>query len=785
MAIGYARATPIQRSKGRSTVQRLAYLLRTEMRDARTGLLFDFRHRQDLISSFTVLPAGCADSAGGAPALWNAVEKASARRDAALGIELLLALPMPAECPVAVSQAMVELFVRTVIVDKHHLAATVAVHAPHDTHTEGDEDDATSRDDDAFAQAMSAGSANLHAHILISPRQLTALGLSRRRYTALDPVTRNGRTVGRNWGRLWRHFQNAYFTSIGFELRVAPNPPIDLVPVPLQVVRRWRRRMLRANPAVNGRKLLVNAERERSNRDIVETLEGAMACFEQPFTENELAAFYRRHLPTELARELTSATIGLGYCVEIASAGALRKWYASIYQIHDELAVFGRAVLLSARFETAVDVSDFVREGFPARTKRLLVDLFSGADLVMIKAAENPTTLVTDMARLAQTAGLMPVSVVTAAGHALADCVVRTVADLSGRMASKALLIIDDADALTPKELALVLAAGVAGGNKVALIRRADTDWPRLDLLALIGKHVSTLEWPGGLSHVGHAPRTTGILERALAAAQRENAITWFETSHEVRRMMPDLGLQLPMMGSVTVGFDGEAAVIVVASPLPESDDLRRRNATGPTGLPAIAAAFARFAPTNSTAIRFVVARDHAPTVDALADILAREHPNSAISHSAHGHLQSSSEWPRLAVDPDGVLVTHPANIARSIWLTSTLTDQLRWTVKGRSRQRDYDKLQELLNSWVVANQTRLSDAGLTKDEINFLDYVPSIEPMELDHENAALATLLGWNTDAVGDEATDHDPDATIEDDPEFDDDWGDGTDPDGPEEP
>ena len=84
------------------------------------------------------------------------MEKASARRDAALGFELLLALPMPTQCPVAVSQAMVELFIRTVIVDKHGLAATVAVHAPHDTRAEGDED-TTELDDDAFAQVMSGG----------------------------------------------------------------------------------------------------------------------------------------------------------------------------------------------------------------------------------------------------------------------------------------------------------------------------------------------------------------------------------------------------------------------------------------------------------------------------------------------------------------------------------------------------------------------------------------------------------------------------------------------------
>lgn len=138
-----------------------------------------------------------------------------------------------------------------------------------------------------------------------------------------------------------------------------------------------------------------------------------------------------------------------------------------------------------------------------------------------------------------------------------------------------------------------------------------------------------------------------------------------------------------------------------------------------------------------------------------------------------------------LCLGPDGALLTRPADIARSIWLASSFSDQLRWSVKGRTSQLDYDSLQELLENRIAKTQTSLSVAGRTNGEINSLDDLPSFEPLELDHEEAALANLADRNTDDYGDETTDHDPDEEIEGGHEFDNDWDDGSDPDRPEEP
>jgi hypothetical protein len=124
MAIAFARATPIQRSRAHSTVHRLAYNTRSLLTAERTGERLDFRGRADLVSTMTLMPTGV-DACGDAQALWEAVEAASRLKDAALGFELLLALPTPSELPIETSVRLAENFVKRVIVDRHQLPATI------------------------------------------------------------------------------------------------------------------------------------------------------------------------------------------------------------------------------------------------------------------------------------------------------------------------------------------------------------------------------------------------------------------------------------------------------------------------------------------------------------------------------------------------------------------------------------------------------------------------------------------------------------------------------------
>lgn len=484
------------------------------------------------METFTLLPPGVVEPVGGAPELWQAMEQASKRVDAVLGLELVLSLPMADECPSEVSVAMAHKFVRSVIVDRHQLAATLAVHGPHGTVSDEALFDGTygGPDGDRFARAGAMARVNLHVHVMISPRQVTPAGLAKKRYTALDPINRGAVVYGRAWGRLWAQFQNRFFASIGSALRVTPNPPVALIPVPLPAVRRWRNRMGRTNSPMNGRALLVNPERERENRAIVETITGALQCFHAPFTRDELDTLYHRHVPSEIANDLTEATIGLD-CVTLVASGSNVEWYASIYQVQRELRAFGLAILLGERWKAQRDVSRNVGEGFADCTRGVLVDIFGGPDLTIIKTWGAADLLAADIARIGEDAGLTPVTIATAAGHPAPTSVVRHIIALRTKMVSDAVIIVDDADALVPQELSLVLAAAVAGNNRLVLIRRQEADWTPLALLDLIGHHALTVHWSAmpARSMVidavpGFLPPTTAIT-LPLADASQDRAL--------------------------------------------------------------------------------------------------------------------------------------------------------------------------------------------------------------------------------------------------------------------
>ncbi|QYO78903.1 MobA/MobL family protein [Devosia salina] len=500
---------PLQRSRGHSSVQRLAYITRRRLLSARTGQVFDHADRPDLVAALTLVPKGCAEM--DAVDLWEAIEAASKRADAALGFELVLSLPMPAELPLEHSCRLAQAFAHEIIVERHQLAATLAVHRPHAGQGEDAAlEDALGPDDDSFGRSIATASANLHCHILVAPRQLTPDGLARRRYTALDPVTRSGRTYGRHWGKLWGDFQNRFFAAEGLDLRVTPNPPVTLDPAPLRAVRRWRQRARRTTPQINGRALLVNPAREDENAAIALSIDDALACFEAPFTRGELEAFFSRHLHPELSAEMTQACIGLGQCVALDVEGSEIAWFASVNLVQTELAAFGRSLMLAARASCSRQVAPHIGEGFSDETRTVLAALFEDADLSLIEATGAAGLLVADISGTAQAAGLAPVVIAHAAGHPPPRAVVRDIEALRTRMVSQATIIIDDADALTARDLSLALLAAIAGNSKIVLIRRIDSDWPRLPLLDLVAHHVRVLRWSdrfvGTVPAAGPAP---------------------------------------------------------------------------------------------------------------------------------------------------------------------------------------------------------------------------------------------------------------------------------------
>lgn len=82
MAIAFARATIHSRSKGHSAVAASAYRTGTRQLDERTGIVYDYTHRKDVLFKETLLPAHASAQFLNREFLWNQVELAEKRIDA-------------------------------------------------------------------------------------------------------------------------------------------------------------------------------------------------------------------------------------------------------------------------------------------------------------------------------------------------------------------------------------------------------------------------------------------------------------------------------------------------------------------------------------------------------------------------------------------------------------------------------------------------------------------------------------------------------------------------------
>ena len=91
MAIDFMRATII--GGGRTAVGAAAYRSGTELTDDRDERTHDYTKKQNVIHTEIMLPENAPPEYADRAALWNAVEKAAARRDSQLSREIVLALP--------------------------------------------------------------------------------------------------------------------------------------------------------------------------------------------------------------------------------------------------------------------------------------------------------------------------------------------------------------------------------------------------------------------------------------------------------------------------------------------------------------------------------------------------------------------------------------------------------------------------------------------------------------------------------------------------------------------
>lgn len=147
---------PISRSAGRTATGAAAYRAGERVRDERTGELYNYSRRRDVLYKEIVLPS---DVAGSAPAwcldrgqLWNEAERAETRRNARVAREFLLSIPheLTPDQRIALTGAL-----SREIAERYGVVVDSALHAPR----------------------AGGDPRNFHAHLLATTREITAAGL--------------------------------------------------------------------------------------------------------------------------------------------------------------------------------------------------------------------------------------------------------------------------------------------------------------------------------------------------------------------------------------------------------------------------------------------------------------------------------------------------------------------------------------------------------------------------------------------------------------------------------
>ncbi|WP_425962155.1 Ti-type conjugative transfer relaxase TraA [Rhizobium nepotum] len=156
MAIYHCSVKPVGRSAGKSAVAAIAYRTASRILNERDGIIHDFTAKQGVLHSEIILPDGV--DAGWAldrSVLWNAAEAAERRSDARVAREFEIALPY--ELTDTERLSLTRAFAAG-LANRFGAAVDFAIHVP-----QGNSD-----------------SRNIHAHVVMTTRVITASGLAQK-----------------------------------------------------------------------------------------------------------------------------------------------------------------------------------------------------------------------------------------------------------------------------------------------------------------------------------------------------------------------------------------------------------------------------------------------------------------------------------------------------------------------------------------------------------------------------------------------------------------------------
>lgn len=216
MAIYHCQITPISRNAGRSAVGAAAYRSGENLLNERDATRHDYTRKTGIEHSELVFPEGIsAPWASDRQQLWNAVEHAEARRDARVAREVEVSLPheLNAEERLALTKNFAQY-----LSDQYKVAVDFAIHQPHD------------RSDER----------NVHAHLLMTTREVTEQGLGQKSIFEKDtrwllknnyPTTRlQIKQVRAHWGELANQALEEKGLNIRIDHRSFADQGIQLAP---------------------------------------------------------------------------------------------------------------------------------------------------------------------------------------------------------------------------------------------------------------------------------------------------------------------------------------------------------------------------------------------------------------------------------------------------------------------------------------------------------------------------------------------------------------------------
>lgn len=150
MAIYHLNAKVISRAQGRSATAACAYRAGEKIADERTGLVFDYTRKREVIYRQIFAPSSSPAWVHDRQALWNHAEKSEVRKDAQIAREIEVALPL--ELSRKQQQILLERFIKTQFV-KQGMVADVCIHDK---------------------------PGNPHAHILLTTREINLTGFGKK-----------------------------------------------------------------------------------------------------------------------------------------------------------------------------------------------------------------------------------------------------------------------------------------------------------------------------------------------------------------------------------------------------------------------------------------------------------------------------------------------------------------------------------------------------------------------------------------------------------------------------